>query len=447
MINRLLKQLLTNTDKKEILSKAGVFVAFRVLGLLLGYLFTILVTNYFGSAVYGLVTLSFTLFMILSIFGKGGLDITFTRYIASRSYAKNDLIGLFNKAEIFTVAASIALATPIILFKSWISAEVFNKPQFEEYLFYTAITFPLWALILLHSGLYRGLKKNTLFSIFNSFGRFFLTVLFLLAGFYWVGKEYEEMPVVVHFLGILLLYLAATSISRLVFGYNFAARSSLSFTSFLKESRPILVSSIVFILLSWVDRLFIGVYLPETEVAIYDVAAKIALLISFNLDAINSILAPKVVELYTKKETKPLQTTITFSVGISSLVSAITYLGILVFQDFLLNLFGLDYLEGKAVLVILGLAQLLNCLSGSVGVILQMTGHQKIYQKIMLIGLGINLLLNFILIGPYGIEGVAIATFASMVTWNLAGIYYVNRHVGVQSFFNPLRYIKQIQSK
>ena len=444
-MNKRIKRIFTSPDRKEIASKSLVFVIYRVLGLILGYAFALLVTNYYGSAVYGLVTLSFTVFMILAIVGKAGMDLNLTRYTALGSIEKNDLSGLLNRTQLVSLALSATISALIILNKSYISREIFNKPQFEEYLFWAALTFPIWSLILIQSGFYRGLKKNTLFAIFNAFGRFASTLILLVAALFLIEGDIETMPVITHFAGLLVLLGICYYITNGRWGYPLTLNKEVNFRKFLLDSRPMLVSSLTFILLSWVDRIFIGIYLTEEDVAIYDIAAKLALLISFNLDAVNSILAPKVVEHFSKKDKESLRNTVRFTVGISTIISFLIFALLIVFQDFLLGLFGEEFKAGSWILIILGSGQLLNCLCGSVGIILQMTGHQRVYQKILLIGLSVNLILNFALVTTFGIKGVAFATFGSLIFWNILGVFYVKKFVGINSYFDPMVYILKMR--
>ncbi|MDC6353196.1 MULTISPECIES: flippase [unclassified Robiginitalea] len=443
-LKKILYKLLSGKDQKELVAKAGVFVFFRVAALILGYGFTLMVIHYFGNEVYGMVVLGFTLFMVLSIAGKLGYDVSLTRYVAAGNLPKNELSGYLAQATIRSFLVCAILATPMVLFDEWIASRVFNRLEFAPFLRWTALTFPIWSLIYIHNGIYRGLKKNTLFSIYAAFGRFLLTIGVLLAGVLFFGNRYDELPIVAHFIAIFLLWLSCCWFTYRVFGYSLYQSLEGSFRKFNKESRPILITSVLGILLIWIDRLFVGAYLDESDVAVYDVGAKLALLISFNLDAINSILAPKIVELYRKDDVKPLQTLLTFAVGISAAIALGTFLVILLGKDILLRLFGEAYLSGSGVLLILGVGQLLNCFCGSVGNILQMTGHQKTHQKIMLIGLIVNLTLNFALVQRFGIEGVAIATIASLLTWNFLGAYYVKKRTGLRSYLDPLALLNKI---
>jgi O-antigen/teichoic acid export membrane protein len=83
-------------------------------------------------------------------------------------------------------------------------------------------------------------------------------------------------------------------------------------------------------------------------------------------------------------------------------------------------IFGNEHIEtGYIVLIILSLGQLINCITGSVGYTLTMTGNQKI-ELINSILLGLmSIILNFWLIPKYGALGAAIASCSSMCLINM----------------------------
>lgn len=434
-----LKGWISNGDQAEIVRKGGVYIVLRVLGLLLGYLFTLIVTRKFGSSVYGLIVLSLTLFMIVSIGGKLGYDIPMTRYVASGKYSRQEIGAFLSRASLRAFLISAALAILVITGREWIAQNVFDSPDLAPYLLWAALSFPFWSQILLHIGLYRGLKKNTLFSFYNAFGRFFLTVVLVGLGLvFWEAMSGVDV-LILHFCAVFLLYLSCCWITYGKLGYPIWSNTQIDWRSFRDTARPIFMTSMIFILLTWIDRFFVGYYLDEGSVAIYDVAAKLALLVSFNLDAINSILAPKVVAMHQSKDPGLLQKTITFSVRLSAMIAGFTFLALVLGHRFFLGFFGEEYLAGATVLIILSLGQLANCLSGSVGILLQMTGNQQLYKKIMIAGLLVNVILNIVLAPIFGLEGIAFATFASILTWNLLGVYLCKRKLGVTSHihFSP----------
>ena len=438
-IKLLLQKYLDGADQWEIAKKSTVFMGFRVGALVLGYIFTLVVIYYFGNTVYSMVALAFTLFVVLAIVGKLGFDVTLTRLVASGEHDKNEVSGYVGRTTALSFLVTTIMAIPLVVFHDWIAIHIFSKPQFGIYLFWTGLSFPLWSLIFLHNALYRGLKKSRLYSFYTAFGRFLIVLILVVLGIVFWEDGPEEMPIIAHFVAILILLLSCYWVTYKVMGYHLWRPIKTSFRNFFNASKTILITSVVAILLVWIDRLFVGIYLDDTAVGIYDVGARLALLVSFNLEAVNSILAPKIVELYSKDDKRPVQDIISFSANVSSTVALITYFIIVLTHEWILQIFGLEFVQASTVLLILGMGQLFNCLSGSVGGILQMSGHQKTYQKSIIYALVVNLVLNFALIERFGIEGVAFATFASVLCWNFMGVYYTKKLLGLRSYFNPRR--------
>ena len=84
-------------------------------------------------------------------------------------------------------------------------------------------------------------------------------------------------------------------------------------------------------------------------------------------------------------------------------------------------------------LVILTLGQLANASFGSVGALLNMTGHEKDAMKGMMYSLGVNFVLAFLLIPIYGMVGAATSTAVSLMVWNMILRYYVKKRLNIES--------------
>jgi len=85
----------------------------------------------------------------------------------------------------------------------------------------------------------------------------------------------------------------------------------------------------------------------------------------------------------------------------------------------LLSLFGADFVAGYPALIILTAGMIVNAAAGPVGLLLNMTGHQRLCAKIFGTSALINVVLNALLIPQLGIVGAALATAATMILWNL----------------------------
>jgi len=102
-----------------------------------------------------------------------------------------------------------------------------------------------------------------------------------------------------------------------------------------------------------------------------------------------------------------------------------------------MGLYGSEFLTGFEVLRWLIIGRIVNALSGSVGNLMQMSGQQKIYMNILIIGSVINVVLNYCLIPIYGIKGAAISSVVSLSFWNLTMVYMVKRKFGFSTIYIP----------
>ena len=69
---------------------------------------------------------------------------------------------------------------------------------------------------------------------------------------------------------------------------------------------------------------------------------------------------------------------------------------------------------------------------GPVGLLLNMTGHERETAKGVAISAVLNMVLNFLLIPRWGITGAAVATTVSMIAWNLLLAWQVNTKLTIQ---------------
>lgn len=441
MFQKVINRLTSDSSFAEIANKGGAFFLFKIMALLLNYAFSVVVVRHFGESVFGFVTLGFTILMISSAFSRFGFDIVLTKIFA----LEDDLNykSIYYKALGFTGILSIILAALIYFNAGWIAQAIFSKPNFEVYLQWTAIAIPLWTLIPINASVFRGLKKNNLFAFFGGFGRFSLTLVIFLAYTYFLFDQEEvESPLVAHFLALgVLLLLSAALVQRYFGRMNYS--KAASFMKQLATSFPIFISTTVMIALLWADKLLLGIYVSEDNVGIYEISAKLAFLIGFNLEALNSILSPKISRAYAKGEIERMQADIGFTVRLSTGISILTLLGLILFSDLLLSFFGPEFARGKPVILIVCIGQMFNVLCGPVANIMQMTGYQSLLSRVIVIALIVNIGLNIWLIPIHGIIGAAWATTITYTFWNVSCAYLIQKNLGIVSYFNPMELFKR----
>ncbi len=388
----------------------------------------------------GLFALFLTILQIFTVLGRLGFDTSFVRFVAEySSHSRWDLIKeIYIKALRLLIPFNIFLSGALYFFAPWIAKNIFKKEYLTEYFQLAAFgIFPM-VLLLINSGSFRGLKKIKKFLFFSNISTFLFAV-FLLAIFLWFKKE-NHFPLFSYNLSLVI----GAILSTIVWLKNSKMRSLVSqntikIKKILKISLSMLLSSSLYIIMLWADTIMLGIFRSEEEVGVYNVAVKIATIMSITLFAINSIAAPKFSELFFKSDMKGLEKIVHLSTKLIFWSSFPILLVIFLFPSFILGIFGEKFTLGVYALLILTAGQFVNAISGSVGYFLQMTGKQNVFQNILLGATVLNITLNYILIPKYGINGAALASMISMCFWNISSGLYIRAHFKILTFYIPFK--------
>jgi O-antigen/teichoic acid export membrane protein len=195
------------------------------------------------------------------------------------------------------------------------------------------------------------------------------------------------------------------------------------------------ISAIAYVLMQSVDIILLSKFTDFKMVAFYSVALKLTAMISLVLASVNTVQAPKIAELFSLENYEKLDLLIRQSTRLILVITLPGIILLLFLSNFILSFFGQDYVIAQTALLILLVGQCVNALCGSVGVYMNMTGRQNVLQKILLLAFIVNLILNWILIPLYGINGAAIATSFSMILWKVITVVYIYKKDKIKTFF------------
>ena len=202
---------------------------------------------------------------------------------------------------------------------------------------------------------------------------------------------------------------------------------------------PLTGLSIVALLNAEVAVLFLGALASEEAVAGLRVAARAAGLVALPLLLVNAVIAPRVAALGRGRtvDRAALQRLSRQSARVALVVATFGFLLFLLLGQWLLNvLLGPAYVDlSYPSLVIIGAGQLFNVALGSVGVILNMTGHERVTFTGHLAGLVVLLLGCITLVPVLAQVGAAIAIAASLVVWNGLLAFAVVKNLGIRPGF------------
>ena len=431
---------LEDKDFSELLKKGGISFFLRICGQVMGFLMSFVVAHYFGAKGLGNYVLAIVILRIFTLVSKLGLDTFSIRFIASfAKQGKWKSIQLFRK-KIITIVSITSLISSLVMFI--FSFEIANLVNTRlEYIEVSSFFILPMVFFMLHYQSLRGLKRIAEFSFFYRMSQatFSIAGLFLISQFI----QSDRIPIYAY-----LTSLSTVSLLSYVSYYYWFNKKckfdsseeieDLPLKKMLKISLPLMFAQSVQFIMAWTDKLMLGNMLGPESVAIYGVAFRFSMGVSITLMAINSIASPKFAEKFSNNDISGMGKVAMQSAKLIFWTTIPLASILLIFPKFFMGIYGSDFLIGVEVLRWLIVGRIVNALSGSVGSLMQMTGQQNNYMKILIVGSIINVTLNYVLIPIYGIKGAAFASVFSLSFWNLTMVYNVKKKFGFSTFYIPL---------
>jgi len=192
---------------------------------------------------------------------------------------------------------------------------------------------------------------------------------------------------------------------------------------------------------TYADLIMLGIFWTDEEVGIYRAVFQLAFLVTFGLQAMNQVLQPHFARLHQLSEHEQLQRLVTTSARVILLL-ALPPVGVFVLfgGDVLAWVFGDPFRAGTLALAVLAFGQLINGAMGSVGMLLNMTGHERETVRGVALAAVANIVMNLLLVPPFGMAGAATASALTFVCWNFLLRNSVRKRLGLETLATgPLR--------
>jgi O-antigen/teichoic acid export membrane protein len=431
-----------------LMRNAGGTFTLKVASTALIFLMTLLLARLLGSTGYGTYAYALAWFSVLSVLSVFGLDKLLLREMAvyktrSSWQLMNGLLRWSNITAL-VVSVGFALLAGITI---WILSDRLES-QMTYTLLVALIMLPLIVLLRLRQAAMRGLH-------YVVGGQLPEMLIMPISFFIVVGGMYLFMRNALSAPVAMIAQVAAVGFALLI-GVR---QLQISLPRSAKEAHPVyqgwtwmhIVMPLVFLdsmtmINSQVDIILLGLMKSTGTVGVYAVVKKGAGLITFILVAVNIALAPTIASMYAAGEMAKLQRMITKSARVILMGSLPIAIVLILFGHwFLLFFFGQDFIQGEKALAILGAGQLINAATGSVGLLLIMTGYER--DAAMCVGISalLNIVLNAILIPKWGLEGAAAATATTVIFWNILLTILVYKRLGIHSTaLGEIRLWKQV---
>lgn len=409
---------------------------------LAGYLYQVCIARLLGVRIYGIYTISYSLINIVLRFSQLGLERGGIRYISilkeeNKKYAINKLSKFLFLLSFF----SGTLWALITFLSSGIIANFYKEPELKSGLAYFSLSLPFYTSLLVMAYSSRGFNKMAYYVISENISRPVLQILFLFLLFYLLGKKIATSILPWFFSSLLSLILILYFFKREIKEKSEVPQNL--YKEVILFSYPIIFISILYFLFAWTDIIILGIFRTPEEVGIYNGIARTAEMANIFLLAINEVFAPFISQLSYKKDFESLkilfQTIIRWTLHFSlPLLAFFIFSG----KEFLLFVFGKEFIIGYIPMLILLLGLVFQNAAGESPMTLTMSGYQKEWAITTLIGLIVNIILAISLIPKFGILGASLSTCISLIILRSIGILEIKKFLKFKT--HDLRTLKPV---
>ena len=198
-----------------------------------------------------------------------------------------------------------------------------------------------------------------------------------------------------------------------------------------RSCRPLWTMSIINRgILPWAPLFLLGIWGTAEEAGIFGAATRVAMLVTFFLTAVNTVIAPKFAELHSRGEIATLGRLARRFALLITLAASPLFLLLIFAGDWVMALFGPEFARGGTAVAILAAGQAVNTMTGSVGYLLMMTGHERDVRNAYILSMLILIACAVSLVPSLGIIGASITSAVAVSSTNIYSLILVRVRLG-----------------
>jgi O-antigen/teichoic acid export membrane protein len=380
-----------------------------------------------GPSGLGLYTLTFTIYLFGMQFAAFGIGSALTKYVAE-NYDYIPKVKEFVSAGVAgSILSGSLMGFLLYLFSESISIQVFKSPEMVDLLKITSFCFPFIAMQKAVLGALNGLQKMKLYAIFGIVHTISIMILSIFL------VMLLDMNVKGAIIGFVVPTIVVGLLSLTFVKEYFIPESTILVTA-LKEVTwfgfYVVLANSIALVNTQIDSLMIGYFMDKTEVGYYAVAVTLVEGLNLIPEAVQRVSYATISNYYGRKSYKNMIRFMKSSVLNVFVMTAFSSFELVLFgQSIIEILFSKEFLLAYPPLLILLVGYSINAPISSINGTLQSIGKITLLFRISLMCAIINLLLNFLLIPEYGINGAAIATSISLTLVALLKVYFINKYI------------------
>jgi O-antigen/teichoic acid export membrane protein len=411
-------------EMKTIAKGGAIGMSGSVIAGVLAIIVVPIVTRILGVANYGLYTLATELLVMLSLFLHFGFVSSIARYIAiyEGENKPEHSHGVIAGTGLITLSTAGILSCVLFFHPEWISISIYHKPMLTPLVRITLVAVPLYVLSQLFLQASVG-KRIVIFTTFSdiSVDPVKLAGIIVLCYFMHLGAIGAAITILL-FTGVRFL-ISLAGIKRCFPHFKPAHIKYFRPKEIISFSFPLLLNNLASFGIYHISILLGAVWLTNYEIGVYGAASTLSSFAATGFNSIALIFAPTLADLFNRGERDKLkklyETTTRWAYHI-----CVFPLVILCFKSHsALSLFGPKFNLGSSALTILAAGIIVRVSCGYSGTFLNMAKWPWINMTNNLIMTFINVLLCFILVPRFGMQGLALATGTATAGASLLAVF------------------------
>ncbi len=432
------------SGKNGFLGNSAFALVAKVFSLLSGYVFLLFVSRNYGAESVGLYALCTSVISIVAVVARLGFDTHLVKVASSYRLNGQGPFASYCYRLALKVSALLALffSLGLFVFRDSLAVNLFGKPGLSAGFCYAAAAVLPIVAFQVNAGFLRGLGfvkvfaflQNSALSLFSLFLVLLLALCFGFDDIYTPVLAYTLSGYVTFFVSVYLVKKVSSKPSR---------APGVTTFDFINDAFPLMLAASMGLVLFWADTIILGILKTETDVGVYNVAVRVSMLAVLALKAVNTATGHRFAELCSRGEHEELSASIHDSTRVIFWCSTPVLFLFVALPEFWLGFFGPEFKVASTALIFLSVGMFVNAISGSVGILLQMSGHHVAYRNITFVALALNIGLNFLLIPSFGINGAAFASMVAIAIRNIASVFVVYHHMRILTVYLPFIHRKR----
>jgi len=404
----MLKKILHN----PLLLQSLLSITARFIGVALNFAVAKIITTELPRAEAGMLFLLMTLVTGFALFSRIGIDQLLIKEVASAKEGDDAFKhGFLRSSYRFILIFSLGLISFWLILSPLLQEYFFDNQINLNYLMLASVGILFYNIVIINSTYLKAIKQ-TVKAVLSQNALPATTLLVLLA-FFWGSFRDQQAFINIYTFSLFLAGIIAIVMTRsALFSTSATTKDSQGFKYLIKKSLPLAPISFISFLMIFADKIMVGLYLTNTDVALYEIAGRVSFIVLFFLGALEATIYPRLLNVSTQNPTHLRS----FFWQSTTLVIAIVFtitLAMYFLSDLILGFFGNtlnDYTFASESLQILLFAQLLRAISLTFSFMFIIREKVRYLNIILGLALATNLICNAFFIPQYGINGAALAT-------------------------------------